>query len=112
MAQLPPQELENLMLNGMLMGEGAALDPEVFGAGGMPGQMPGEDMFAGPPDDNNEGLVPAGAELPDPQGRPAEEHELEEEEEEEEEEYVAVGVLSVLVGFNLFTHPFISQCRG
>ena len=56
MAQLAPQELEDLMLNGMLAmgGQDAPGGPEFFGVGVMPGQMPGEeeDIFEGV----NEGL--------------------------------------------------------
>jgi len=45
MAQLAPQELEDLMLNGMLAidGQDAPGGPEFFGVGAMPGQMPGEE---------------------------------------------------------------------
>ncbi|KAF9448395.1 DUF654-domain-containing protein [Macrolepiota fuliginosa MF-IS2] len=50
-AQLAPEELEDMMVNGMLaLGEGGdPIDPGFFavGAGGMPGQMPGENMLAG-----------------------------------------------------------------
>lgn len=55
MAQLAPQELEDLMLNGMLAmgGQDAPGNPEFWGVGAMPGQMPGEeDMLEGV----NEGL--------------------------------------------------------
>jgi len=49
MAQLPPQELEDLMLNGMLVIGGqdppGGIRPEFIGVGAMPGQMPGEDIL-------------------------------------------------------------------
>lgn len=41
------------MVNGMLaMGEGGAIDPGLFGVGGMPGQMPGENMLAELPEED------------------------------------------------------------
>lgn len=102
-AQLAPEELEDMMVNGMLaMDEGGAADPGVFGAGGMPGQMPGEDMFAGVGHDEDPGEEGgAGGEAVDGDGgAPAgneeveegEEDEDEDEDEDEEEEDIAVSL--------------------
>lgn len=59
------------MVNGMLaMGEDGAIDPGVFGAVGMPGQMPGENMFAGiaEEDGQDRGQGQAGEELANDDG--------------------------------------------
>jgi len=110
MAQLAPQELEDLMLNGMLAmgGQDAPGGPEFFGVGVMPGQMPGEeeDIFEGV----NEGLEqfendPIAARLRAAEGeedrvnaiqieaeRDEDESEHEDEDEDEDEEELAVSL--------------------
>jgi len=109
MAQLAPQELEDLMLNGMLAmgGQDAPGGPEFFGVGVMPGQMPGEeDIFEGV----NEGLEqfendPIAARLRAAEGeedranaiqieaeRDEDESEDEDEDEDEDEEELAVSL--------------------
>ncbi|KAJ3575698.1 hypothetical protein NP233_g923 [Leucocoprinus birnbaumii] len=103
MAQLPPQQLEDLMINGMFAmdagggpgpeGVGGGMDPGFFGVGAMPGQMPGQDMLEG----INEGpeaafgVDAAGAGAPrdrgvEEQDRPAREPDAGEDEDEEGDE--------------------------